>query len=54
MYAENLISTPEAQADFYPTPKELGKKMLSESGLNIVPADNLTDAAKKIVAAIKG
>lgn len=26
MYAENLISTPEAQADFYPTPKELGKK----------------------------
>lgn len=25
MYAENLISTPEAQADFYPTPKELGK-----------------------------
>lgn len=33
---------------------ELGKKMLSESGLNITPADNLTDAAKKIVAAIKG
>lgn len=26
MYAENLISIPEAQADFYPTPKELGKK----------------------------
>jgi succinyl-CoA synthetase beta subunit len=33
---------------------ELGKKMLKESGLNITPADNLTDAAKKIVAAIKG
>ncbi|MNJ91150.1 Succinyl-CoA ligase [ADP-forming] subunit beta [compost metagenome] len=33
---------------------ELGKKMLRESGLNITPADNLTDAAKKIVAAIKG
>lgn len=33
---------------------ELGKKMLSESGLNITPADNLTDAAQKIVAAIKG
>lgn len=33
---------------------ELGKKMLSESGLNITPADDLTDAAKKIVAAVKG
>lgn len=33
---------------------ELGKKMLRESGLNITPADDLTDAAKKIVAAIKG
>ncbi|WP_374031555.1 ADP-forming succinate--CoA ligase subunit beta [Bdellovibrio bacteriovorus] len=33
---------------------ELGKKMLKESGLNITPADNLTDAAKKIVAAVKG
>ena len=27
---------------------ELGKKILSESGLKIVPADNLADAAKKI------
>jgi succinyl-CoA synthetase beta subunit len=33
---------------------ELGKKMLAESGLNITPADDLTDAAKKIVAAVKG
>jgi succinyl-CoA synthetase beta subunit len=33
---------------------ELGKKMLQESGLNITPADDLTDAAKKIVAAVKG
>ncbi len=33
---------------------ELGKKILSDSGLNIIPADDLTDAAKKIVAAIKG
>lgn len=32
---------------------ELGKKILSESGLNITPADNLDDAAKKIVAAIR-
>jgi succinyl-CoA synthetase beta subunit len=33
---------------------ELGKKMLKESGLNITPADDLTDAAKKIVAAVRG
>ncbi|MCM2281472.1 MAG: succinate--CoA ligase subunit beta, partial [Bdellovibrionaceae bacterium] len=33
---------------------DLGKKMLAESGLNITPADDLTDAAKKIVAAVKG
>ncbi len=33
---------------------ELGKKLLKESGLNITPADDLTDAAKKAVAAAKG
>jgi succinyl-CoA synthetase beta subunit len=33
---------------------ELGKKLLKESGLNIIPADDLTDAAKKIVAAVRG
>ena len=32
---------------------EEGKKILRESGLNITPADNLDDAAKKIVAAIR-
>ncbi|MEY4617343.1 MAG: succinyl-CoA synthetase subunit beta [Pseudomonadota bacterium] len=32
---------------------ELGKKILAESGLNIIPADTLTDAAQKIVGAIK-
>ena len=31
---------------------ELGKKIISESGLNVIAADNLDDAAKKIVAAI--
>ena len=30
---------------------ELGKKIISESGLNVVPADNLDDAAQKIVKA---
>jgi succinyl-CoA synthetase beta subunit len=33
---------------------EVGKKILSESGLAIIPADNLADAAKKIVAQVKG
>ncbi len=33
---------------------ELGKKILADSGLNIIPANDLTDAAKKITAAIKG
>jgi succinyl-CoA synthetase beta subunit len=33
---------------------ELGKKLLAESGLNITPADGLTDAAQKIVSAVKG
>ncbi len=31
---------------------DLGKKILAESGLNIIPADTLTDAAQKIVNAI--
>ena len=33
---------------------ELGKKILAESGLAIIPADNLADAAKKAVAAVRG
>lgn len=33
---------------------ELGKKILAESGLNIIPADELTDAAQKVVKAAKG
>ena len=35
------------------TNADLGKKLLSESGLNLIPADDLADAAAKIVAAIK-
>ncbi|HBY26098.1 MAG TPA: ADP-forming succinate--CoA ligase subunit beta [Bradyrhizobium sp.] len=31
-----------------------GKKIIRESGLNVVPADNLDDAAQKIVKAVKG
>ena len=33
---------------------DLGKKIISESGLNVLPADNLDDAAQKIVKAVKG
>jgi succinyl-CoA synthetase beta subunit len=33
---------------------ELGKKILSESKLNVIPADDLDDAAQKIVKAVKG
>jgi len=32
---------------------ELGKKILAESGLKIVAADNLADAAEKIVQQVK-
>jgi succinyl-CoA synthetase beta subunit len=32
---------------------ELGKKLIRESGLPVIAADGLTDAAKKIVAAVK-
>ncbi|RME14974.1 MAG: succinate--CoA ligase subunit beta, partial [Bdellovibrio sp.] len=33
---------------------ELGKQKLQESGLNIIPANDLEDAAKKILNAVKG
>jgi succinyl-CoA synthetase beta subunit len=33
---------------------DLGKKLLAESGLNIVSADGMADAAEKIVKAVKG
>ena len=32
---------------------ELGKKIIEESGLDVIPADDLDDAAQKIVAAVK-
>jgi succinyl-CoA synthetase beta subunit len=33
---------------------DLGKKIIKESGLNVLPADDLDDAAQKIVKAVKG
>jgi succinyl-CoA synthetase beta subunit len=33
---------------------ELGKKIVAESGLNVIPADDLDDAAQKIVQAVRG
>ena len=32
---------------------ELGKKIIRESGLNVIPADDLDDAAQKIVGAVR-
>jgi succinyl-CoA synthetase beta subunit len=32
---------------------ELGKKILAESGLSVIPADSMSDAAEKIVAAVR-
>ena len=33
---------------------EQGKQIIRESGLNVIPADDLDDAAQKIVAAVRG
>jgi succinyl-CoA synthetase beta subunit len=36
------------------TNMERGKQKLADSGLAIIPADDLADAAKKVAAAVKG
>jgi succinyl-CoA synthetase beta subunit len=36
------------------TNEDLGKKILAESGLPIIAADNMADAAQKVVAAARG
>ena len=36
------------------TNEDLGKKMLADSGLPIIAADDMADAARKIVAAVRG
>jgi succinyl-CoA synthetase beta subunit len=33
---------------------DAGKKIIGESGLNVLPADDLDDAAQKIVKAVQG
>ena len=33
---------------------EIGKKLLAESGIDLIPADGMKDAAEKVVAAAKG
>jgi succinyl-CoA synthetase beta subunit len=33
---------------------EQGKQIIRDSGLNVIPADDLEDAARKIVKAVKG
>jgi len=32
---------------------QLGKDIISKSGLNVIPADDLDDAAQKIVTAVR-
>jgi succinyl-CoA synthetase beta subunit len=32
----------------------LGKEIIANSGLNVIPADDLADAAEKVVKAVKG
>ncbi|MBI3370768.1 MAG: ADP-forming succinate--CoA ligase subunit beta [Betaproteobacteria bacterium] len=36
------------------TNEDMGRKILAESGMPIITADNMADAAKKVVAALKG
>jgi succinyl-CoA synthetase beta subunit len=33
---------------------ELGKEIIKNSGLNVIAGDNLSDAAEKIVKAVRG
>ena len=33
---------------------DLGKQIIRDSGLNVIPADDLSDAAEKVVAAVRG
>ena len=33
---------------------ELGKKIINESGLNVIAANDLSDGAEKIVKAVRG
>jgi succinyl-CoA synthetase beta subunit len=51
--AEGVIAAAREVKLAVPLDVELGKKLLQESGLAIIPADDLDDAAKKIVAAVK-
>jgi succinyl-CoA synthetase beta subunit len=50
---ENSLSVPLV-VRLEGTNVELGKKILAESGLAITSADNLADAAEKVVKAVKG
>ena len=59
--AEGIIAAARAMEITVPlvvrlegTNVELGKQLLAESGLDIIPADDLDDAARKVVAAVQG
>ena len=52
--AKNLTLSVPLVVRLEGTNVELGKKILNESGLAIIAADDLADAAEKIVKAVKG
>ncbi|WP_419896252.1 ADP-forming succinate--CoA ligase subunit beta [Roseomonas sp. USHLN139] len=52
--AKNLTLSVPLVVRLEGTNVDLGKKILAESGLAIIPADNLADAAEKVVRAVKG
>ena len=53
MIVEVAYALPEKQS-LISLEVEEGKKLMSESGIDIIAADNLSDAAKKIVSSVKG
>jgi succinyl-CoA synthetase beta subunit len=53
MAARNLGLTKPLVVRLEGTNVAEGKKIMADSGLDIIPADDLADAAAKIVAAIK-
>ena len=50
---DRRVKQMEAEGTRFRTNVEIGKKILADSGIAIIPADNLDEAAQKAVAAVK-
>ena len=50
---DRRVEQMEAEGTRFRTNVEIGKKILADSGIAIIPADNLDEAAQKAVAAVK-